>query len=287
MRIHIRTIETVEEMQKISSRFRKEGKLIGLVPTMGFLHEGHLSLVDKSKSICDITVVSIFVNPTQFSPNEDLKSYPRDFERDKKLLSQKSVDVIFYPSVEEIYTGDFQTNVEVLQKAKILEGESRPSHFKGVTTIVSILFNSIKPDYAFFGQKDAQQFFVIQQMVKDLKFDLKVIACPIVREKDGLAMSSRNSYLSKQEREDALVLFRALKYAGEMIKKGIRDAKKIILKMEDMIKQISSAKLDYIQIVDSNTFSLSETLVEGKDYYILIACKIGKTRLIDNLKIKV
>ena len=287
MRIHIRTIETVEEMQKISSRFRKEGKLIGLVPTMGFLHEGHLSLVDKSKSICDITVVSIFVNPTQFSPNEDLKSYPRDFERDKKLLSQKSVDVIFYPSVEEIYTGDFQTNVEVLQKAKILEGESRPSHFKGVTTIVSILFNSIKPDYAFFGQKDAQQFFVIQQMVKDLKFDLKVIACPIVREKDGLAMSSRNTYLSKQEREDALVLFRALKYAGEMIKKGIRDAKKIILKMEDMIKQISSAKLDYIQIVDSNTFSLSETLVEGKDYYILIACKIGKTRLIDNLKIKV
>ncbi len=287
MRIHIRTIETVEEMQKISSRFRKEGKLIGLVPTMGFLHEGHFSLVDKSKSICDITVVSIFVNPTQFSPNEDLKSYPRDFERDKKLLSQKSVDVIFYPSVEEIYTGDFQTNVEVLQKAKILEGESRPSHFKGVTTIVSILFNSIKPDYAFFGQKDAQQFFVIQQMVKDLKFDLKVIACPIVREKDGLAMSSRNTYLSKQEREDALVLFRALKYAGEMIKKGIRDAKKIILKMEDMIKQISSAKLDYIQIVDSNTFSLSETLVEGKDYYILIACKIGKTRLIDNLKIKV
>ena len=287
MRIHIKTIATVEEMHKLSSRFRKEGKLIGLVPTMGFLHEGHLSLVDKSKSICDITVVTIFVNPTQFAPNEDLKSYPRDFERDKKLLSEKGVDVIFYPAVEEIYPDNFQTNVEVTNISKLLEGESRPSHFKGVTTIVSILFNSVSPHYAFFGQKDAQQVSVIQQMVNDLKFDIKIVVCPIVREKDGLAMSSRNVYLSKQERVDALVLSKSLKIAEDIIKQGIRDKEKIISKMKDLIQQVKSSNLDYIQIVDAITFNLIDELVDGKEYYILIACKIGSTRLIDNLKIKI
>ncbi len=287
MRIHIKTIATVEEMHKLSSRFRKEGKLIGLVPTMGFLHEGHLSLVDKSKSICDITVVTIFVNPTQFAPNEDLKSYPRDFERDKKLLSEKGVDVIFYPAVEEIYPDNFQTNVEVTNISKLLEGESRPSHFKGVTTIVSILFNSVSPHYAFFGQKDAQQVSVIQQMVNDLKFDLKIVVCPIVREKDGLAMSSRNVYLSKQERVDALVLSKSLKIAEDIIKQGIRDKERIISKMKDLIQQVKSSNLDYIQIVDAITFNLIDELVDGKEYYILIACKIGSTRLIDNLKIKI
>ncbi len=287
MRIHIKTIEAVEEMHKLSSRFRKEGKLIGLVPTMGYLHEGHLSLVEKSKSICDVTVVSIFVNPTQFAPNEDLKSYPRDLERDKKLLSQKEVDVIFFPSVEEIYPKDFQTNVEVTDITKILEGESRPSHFKGVTTIVSILFNSVSPHYVFFGQKDAQQAAVIQQMVNDLKFDLKIVVCPIVREKDGLAMSSRNVYLSKQEREDALVLSKSLKLAEEMIKKGTKSVKEILFKMKEQVEQVQTSNLDYIQIVDANKFNLVNDLMEGKEYYILIACKIGNTRLIDNLKIKI
>ncbi len=274
-------------MHKLSSRCRKEGKSIGLVPTMGFLHEGHLSLVDNSKSICDITVVSVFVNPTQFSPTEDLTSYPRDFERDKKLLSQKGVDVLFYPQVEEIYPDDFQTYVEVSNKTKTLEGESRPSHFKGVTTIVSILFNCISPHYAFFGQKDAQQVCVIQQMVNDLKFNLKIIVCPIVREKDGLAMSSRNVYLLEHEREDALVLFNSLNFAKGMIKQNVKNSQEIILKMRELIQQVPSANLDYIQIVDSNTFNTIDNLEEGKEYYVLIACKIGKTRLIDNLKIKV
>ena len=287
MKIHIKTITTVEEMHKLSSRFRKEGKLIGLVPTMGYLHEGHLSLVEKSKSICDVTVVSIFVNPTQFAPNEDLKSYPRDFERDKKVLSQKGVDVIFYPSAEEIYPQDFQTNVEVSSITKILEGESRPGHFKGVTTIVTILFNSVSPHYAFFGQKDAQQAAIIQQMVNDLKFDLKIVICPIIREKDGLAMSSRNVYLSKQEREDALVLSKSLKLAEELIKQGKRSVMEIISKMKGLVEHAPSSYLDYIQIVEANKFNLVDNLMEGKEYYILIACKIGKTRLIDNLKIKI
>ncbi len=287
MRIQIKTVTTVEEMHKLSSRYRKEGKLIGLVPTMGFLHEGHLSLVEKSKSICDITVVSIFVNPTQFAPNEDLSSYPRDFERDKNLLTQKGVDIIFCPSVEEIYPGDFQTNVEVSDITKILEGESRPTHFKGVTTVVSILFNSISPHYAFFGQKDAQQVTVIKRMVNDLKFDLKIVVCPIVREKDGLAMSSRNFYLSKKEKEDALVLHKSLKLGSELIHLGERNPKEIIIKMKVLIQQVSSSNLDYIKIVDANTFKLAEDLIEGKEYYILIACKIGKTRLIDNSKVKV
>lgn len=287
MKIHIKAVITVEEMQKLSSRYRKEGKLIGLVPTMGYLHEGHLSLVDKSKSICDVTVVSIFVNPTQFAPNEDLKSYPRDFERDKKLLSQKGVDVIYSPSVEDIYDDNFQTGVEVSSITKILEGKSRPSHFGGVTTIVSILFNSVSPHYAFFGQKDAQQAAVIRQMVNDLKFDLKIVVCPIVREKDGLAMSSRNVYLSKQEREDALVLSKSLKLAEEMIKQGERTAKEIISKMKKLVEQVQSSNLDYIQIVETNKFNLVDDLMDGKEYYILIACKIGKTRLIDNLKITI
>ncbi len=182
---------------------------------------------------------------------------------------------------------DFQTNVEVASIAKILEGESRPTHFKGVTTIVSILFNSVSPHYAFFGQKDAQQVAIIQQMVNDLKFDIKIIVCPIVREKDGLAMSSRNVYLTEQEREDALVLSKSLKLAEEMIKQGERIAKEIISNMKKLIQQVKSSNLDYIQIVEASKFNFVDDLIDGKEYYILIACKIGKTRLIDNIKIKI
>ncbi len=282
----IKTVTSVKTMQKLSSKFREAGKIIGLVPTMGYLHEGHLSLVEKSKSICDITIVSIFVNPKQFSPTEDLKSYPRDFKRDKKLLRQKNVDVIFYPSVKDIYTENFQSYVEVNNIAKILEGEKRPAHFKGVTTIVSILFNSVLPHYAFFGQKDAQQVSVIKQMTRDLKFNLKIKVLPIVRERDGLAMSSRNIYLSTYERQDALVLSKALKLGKELINNGETKTDKIILNMERLIKKVSSAKLDYAQIVDVDNFKMINKIISGTEYFILIACKIGETRLIDNVKIK-
>lgn len=254
---------------------------------MGFLHEGHLSLVRKSKSLTDITVVSIFVNPTQFSPNEDLEKYPRDLEKDKTLLLSEGTDLLFIPSVKEIYPDDFQTYVSVEKMTALLEGETRPTHFKGVTTIVNILFNIVLPDIAFFGQKDAQQSVVIKQMVKDLKLPVKIEVCPIVREPDGLAMSSRNIYLSPEERNDALVLSAALKAGSELIKSGEKDTAKLINEMRVFFEKITSARLDYIQIVDEESFISSTKLVSEKKYFILCACRIGKTRLIDNLLVPV
>ena len=273
-------------MHRLSREVRESGKTIGLVPTMGFLHEGHLSLVKKSKEQCDVTVVSIFVNPTQFSPNEDLEKYPRDLEKDKKLLLESEVDYIFYPDVKEIYPEKFQTYVQVDEITKNLEGEFRPTHFKGVTTIVSILFNCVNPNQAFFGQKDAQQAAVIKQMVRDLKFDIKITICPVVRESDGLALSSRNIYLSSEERRDALVLNKALKTASIMISEGEVNSIQIIYEMKRIINSVSSSDLDYVRIVNAEDFSEAETLEPGDEYYILIACKIGKTRLIDNQLIK-
>lgn len=274
-------------MQAFSRQIKKEGKKIGLVPTMGYLHEGHLSLVKKAFESADIVVVSVFVNPTQFAPNEDFSKYPRDEERDRKLLMELNVDVLFLPSAEEIYPRDYQTYVEVNGITKTLEGESRPTHFKGVTTIVSILFNCVMPDVAVFGQKDAQQAAVIKQMVRDLKFDLEILVAPIVREADGLAMSSRNIFLSAEERKDALVLNSSLRYAGQMISGGISNAEEIIEKMKTQIESVNSAKLDYIRIVDAGNFGAAERLSSGKEYYILIACRIGKTRLIDNMFLRV
>lgn len=254
---------------------------------MGYLHQGHLSLVKRSRSKADVTVVSIFVNPTQFAPSEDLASYPRDLKRDRALLLKEEVDILFFPSADEIYSGDFQTSVGVERITSELEGSSRPTHFRGVTTIVSILFNCVKPDFAFFGQKDAQQATVIRRMVKDLKFDTRIVVCPIVREKDGLAMSSRNVYLSAGERKDALVLSRSLKIAGEMIKAGEKNSEKILGKMKKLVNSVKSSKLDYVSIVDADSFSAEKRLVNGKKYFILIACKIGKTRLIDNMLVKI
>jgi len=249
---------------------------------MGFLHEGHLSLVKKSNELCDVTVVSIFVNPTQFGPNEDLEKYPRDFEKDKSLLIKNNADVIFYPSADEIYPEGFQSFVEVTGITSKLEGESRPTHFRGVTTVVSILFNIVKPDVAIFGQKDAQQAAVICRMVKDLKLVLEIVVAPIVREPDGLAMSSRNVYLSQTERIDALVLSKSLSLADELIEKGERKTIAIISEMIKMIDSATSSNLDYVKIVDAHNFEEIEVLADGGKYYILIACKIGKTRLIDN-----
>ena len=254
---------------------------------MGFLHEGHLSLVKKSKKQTDVTFVSIFVNPTQFAPNEDFAKYPRDIIKDKKLLKKFNVDYLFIPSADEIYSDNFQTTVEVNKISKLLEGEFRPTHFKGVTTIVSILFNIVNPDIAYFGQKDAQQAAVIKQMVKDLKFDIKINVRPIVREKDGLALSSRNIYLSSKEREDALIINKSLKLAEKLIKDGEKKSENIITSMKEIITSVETSKLDYVKIVNSETFEIVDDILTGDKIYILIACKIGATRLIDNCLIKI
>ncbi len=275
------------QMQRLSRKLKAENKAIGFVPTMGFLHEGHISLVKKSKQKSDVTVVSIFVNPAQFAPNEDFEKYPRDLRHDKNLLTASGADYLFIPDVSEVYQTNYQTFVEVNEISRILEGEFRPFHFKGVTTIISILFNCVLPDYTFFGQKDAQQVAVVRQMTKDLKFATEIIACPIIREKDGLAMSSRNSYLSIKERSDALVLFKALKLAEKLVMEGERLSDIIISKMINEINSIDSSKIDYVRIVDVDKFSQVDRLISGGRYYFLIACKIGNTRLIDNVIIKV
>jgi len=254
---------------------------------MGFLHEGHLSLIRESKKTCDVTIVSIFVNPTQFGPSEDFRSYPRDVERDNKLLKSEEVDYLFLPSTEEIYPKNFQTYVNVESITKKLEGEYRPTHFRGVSTVVLILLNCTQPDYAFFGQKDAQQLAVIKQMVKDLKLDVKIIGCPIVREADGLAMSSRNVYLSPTERKEALVLHRSIELAKQIISSGEREVNIILSDMTELFSKIPSANLDYIKIVEADTFEIVDELEIGKEYFVLLACKIGKTRLIDNTKISI
>jgi len=274
-------------MQKVSSSLKSAGKTVGFIPTMGFLHEGHLSLVKRSKELCDVTIVSVFVNPTQFSPSEDLAHYPRDIEKDNKLLLEQKVDYLFFPDANEIYPENFQTFVAVNHITKKLEGEFRPTHFKGVTTVVNILFNCVMPDHAFFGQKDAQQAAVIKQMVNDLKIPVNIIVCPIVRETDGLAMSSRNVYLSKDERKDALALYSALQKAKKMIGEGERRVPLIITEMMTIIEKVKSSKLDYIKIVETKSFEIVEELKSSNEYYILIACKFGSTRLLDNELIKV
>jgi pantoate--beta-alanine ligase len=270
------------EMQQYSNNLRSEGKTIGFVPTMGYLHEGHISLLRASKNECVVSVVSIFVNPTQFSPNEDLAKYPRDFERDFSLLEKEDCDILFYPEPSEIYPQNYQTYVVVDGITNVLEGQYRPTHFRGVTTIVNLLFNIILPHKAYFGQKDAQQCAVILKMVNDLRMNLEVRICPIIRESDGLAMSSRNIYLSDAERIDALVLSRAIITANELIISGERNVAEILDAMLGIINCAKSSSLDYIEIVDFFTFEKVEKLFKRKKYLILIACKIGKTRLIDN-----
>jgi pantoate--beta-alanine ligase len=283
----MRIISKVKEMQKVADELRKEGKIIGVVPTMGYLHEGHLSLIRLAKEKSDVVITTIFVNPLQFAPNEDYDRYPRDFERDVKLAQSAGCDIIFHPSVEEMYPQNFLTYVEVDKLTKVLEGEFRPTHFRGVTTVVAKLFNITKPHIAVFGQKDAQQALIINQMVRDLNFDIEIIVAPIVREPDGLAMSSRNVYLSDSERKDATVLYESLKLAEKLIENGERNSKNIILKMEELIKSKPTAKIDYIAIVEPETLEKVETLSEGKEYLIALAVRIGSTRLIDNTIVKI
>ncbi|MBU1704198.1 MAG: pantoate--beta-alanine ligase [Nanoarchaeota archaeon] len=276
-------IKTVKEMQQFSEKVRAEGKTIGFVPTMGYLHDGHLSLARKAKE-CDVVVASIFVNPTQFGENEDLDAYPRDFERDKTLLEKEGVDVIFYPTTQEMYPEDKLTWVEVFGLTDVLCGASRPTHFRGVTTVVAKLFNIVKPHKAYFGQKDYQQSLVIRKMVKDLNFDVEIVTCPIVREKDGLAMSSRNTYLDEEQRKSALSLSQSLKMAKELIDKGEDEAEFIKEKITEFISKQPFTKIDYVEIVNSENLKKLDK-IEGK-VLIALAVFVGKPRLIDNMLIE-
>ena len=274
-------VEKVKDMKELSKKYLKENKTIGFVPTMGFLHKGHLSLVKRAREENDIVVVSIFVNPTQFGPNEDYESYPRDFERDVKLLKELNVDVVFHPPVEEMYPKDFSTYVEETKLSRYLCGKSRPGHFRGVCTIVTKLFNIVHPTRAYFGQKDAQQFRVIKRMVRDLNMDIELVECPIVREHDGLAMSSRNIYLSDDERVQALALYNSLKLAENLIKSGERDAGVVKSAMKEFLSRYDKVKIDYVEIVDEETLEPVKH-IEGK-VIVAIACWVGKARLIDNV----
>lgn len=279
----IRDIKTLREVVKAKKR---QGFSIGFVPTMGYLHAGHMSLVKAAKADTDFVVTSIFVNPTQFGEGEDLDAYPRDLEGDQAQLEKEKVDILFYPSVEEMYPEGYSTYVEVEgDMTGVLCGSSRPGHFKGVATVVTKLFNMVSPDKAFFGQKDAQQVSVIERMVKDLNMDVEIIPCPIHREADGLAMSSRNTYLSEKERKDALVLSSSLFMAKDLIEKGERSAETIIERIIDKIKSVDYAIIDYVEIVDALTLNKIEEL-QG-EILIAIAVKIGKPRLIDNLRLEV
>ena len=259
----------------------RSGKTLGFVPTMGALHEGHMSLVRASKSRCDVTAVSIFVNPLQFGPTEDLTKYPRPIERDVALLEGVGADLLFLPSVEEMYPAGAKTRVMVDELSGKLDGASRPGHFNGVTTVVSKLFEIVRPDFAFFGQKDAAQVAVLRKMVRDLDMDVEMVVCPIVREKDGLAMSSRNVYLSPEQRQQALVLHRSLMRVQHAADQGERDAAKLRQIGEQVIAEEPGARLDYFAIVDPDTLDAVEDAARGA--LVAVAAYVGTTRLIDNI----
>jgi pantoate--beta-alanine ligase len=269
---------SVAEMKKLR---RECAGSVGLVPTMGYLHEGHLQLAMRAKSENVVAVATIFVNPTQFGPGEDFKSYPRDLDRDLSLLEKAGAGIVFVPSDKEMYPAHYDTWVEVRGITAKLEGKSRPTHFQGVTTVCNKLFNIIQPDRAYFGQKDAQQVIVIQKMVSDLNMNLEVIVCPTVRESDGLAMSSRNTYLNREERVSAVVLYKSLCMANDMYDRGERDAAKIRRAMHDLISGEPAARIDYISIADSVT--LDEADIIGGRVLVSLAVRIGKPRLIDNI----
>ncbi|QTA88158.1 Pantothenate synthetase [Desulfonema magnum] len=260
---------------------RRSGKTIAFVPTMGFLHEGHLSLMREGRNRCDDVVISIFVNPTQFGPGEDLESYPRSFERDCELAEKQGVNAIFAPNEKELYGKNFQTYVKLEDLPNHLCGISRPVHFRGVATVVTKLFNIVKPHFAIFGQKDYQQVAVIRQMVKDLNFDIEIVGHPTVRETDGLAMSSRNSYLTPDQRVSALSLYASLKKAQTLLENGITDAAEIIRAASELITSHPGTAIDYITICDPETLADMETI--SKPALMALAVKVGKTRVIDNM----
>lgn len=275
----MKIVSTIEEVRAQVREWKKEGKTVGFVPTMGYLHEGHASLMDAAGEN-DKVVVSIFVNPMQFGPNEDLASYPRDLEHDAKVCEAHGVDLIFHPTPEEMYGDNFYSYVDMNVLTEELCGLSRPVHFRGVCTVVAKLFNIVTPDKAYFGQKDAQQLAVIKRMVKDLNMPLTIVGCPIIREEDGLAKSSRNTYLSPEERKAALVLSRSIFLGKKMVEQGEQNCQKIKDAMTAEIEKEPLAKIDYVKIVDLSTMQQVETTEHG--VLAAIAVYIGKTRLIDN-----
>ena len=275
---------TIKDVRERVNAWKREGLTVGFVPTMGYLHEGHKSLMESARANNDRVVVSVFVNPMQFGPNEDLESYPRDFEKDSALCESVGVDLIFHPEPEEMYADGFCSYVDMNGLTTELCGKSRPIHFRGVQTVVLKLFNIVKPDRAYFGQKDAQQLAVIRRMVKDLNVDTEIVGCPIVREADGLAKSSRNTYLNPDERKAALILSRSLKLGRELIENGETDSKAVIKAITDSINTEPLAKIDYVDVVDFDTITPVDKI--GKSVLVAIAVYIGKTRLIDNFIIE-
>ena len=283
----MKVVTTIREMQQEADRRRREGLRIGVVPTMGYLHEGHLSLIRIARQHADVVVTTIFVNPTQFGPNEDFAKYPRDLDRDKGLADSAGTDILFTPTEKEMYPNNYLTYVEVEKITKLLEGKFRPMHFRGVSTVVAKLFNIVKPHIAVFGQKDAQQAVVIRQMIRDLDFDVDLVVAPIVREQDGLAMSSRNVYLSPTERSQGTVLFESLKLAERIVQSGERDCSVVTSKMKDLITSRSSATIDYISIADQTTLDEAERLKPGDSVLVSLAVRFPSVRLIDDIIIKV
>ena len=281
----MKVVTGIDQMQMVAEKARCAGKKIGFVPTMGYLHEGHLNLIRRAGQLSQLVVVSIFVNPTQFGPQEDYQSYPGDLTRDTRLSQQAGCDILFVPSVEEMYPKGYCSYIEVKGLTQVLCGASRPGHFRGVTTVVTMLFNIVKPHLAVFGQKDAQQAIVIRRMIRDLKQNLEIVIVPTVREHDGLAMSSRNEYLTPKERAEAPVLFRALEWARSQIGAGERSTKNLIQGMTRMIEAGERAEIDYISIVDAAQLRSLEQL-EG-DVLIALAVTFGRARIIDNLLIRV
>ena len=276
----MRVVEKVNDVRATVKEWKAKGLKVGFVPTMGYLHEGHESLIKKASEENDRVVVSIFVNPIQFGPKEDLSTYPRDLDRDSKVCKSAGADIIFHPENEEMYFKDFSTFVDMNGLTDGLCGKSRPTHFRGVCTVVTKLFNIVAPDRAYFGEKDAQQLAVIKRMVRDLNIDVEIIGCPIVREKDGLAKSSRNTYLSVEERNAATILNKSLSLAKEKIQAGERDSEVIIKLIQEVINSEKLARIDYIEVVDSLSMEKVERI--EKSVLVAIALFIGKTRLIDN-----
>lgn len=276
----MKVVGTIKEVRTLVKEWKKNGESVGFVPTMGYLHEGHGSLITKARENNDKVVVSIFVNPLQFGPSEDLESYPRDLEKDSKFCESLGADLIFHPEPEEMYHEDFSSYVDMSVLTEELCGLSRPVHFRGVCTVVSKLFNIVQPDNAYFGEKDAQQLAIIKHMVQDLNMDVNVVGCPIVREEDGLAKSSRNTYLSTEERQAALILSKTIELAKKLIAEGEKDADVVVAKMKANIETEPMAKIDYVKAVNGLTMQQQKEI--KAPMLIAMAVYIGKTRLIDN-----
>lgn len=275
-------ISKIDVIREQLNTYRKAGKKIGLVPTMGYFHQGHLSLMEIARQKCDVVVTSLFVNPTQFAPGEDFETYPKNLTRDQELAKNQGVDILFVPTEKLLYPEPFFTYVISEKLSKVLCGNKRTNHFRGVTTIVAKLFNIVQPDIAVFGQKDYQQAIIIQKMVEDLNFPIEIIVAPIVREKDGLAMSSRNTYLTKEQRKQAPVIFKALSRAQELFQSGETNSKIIHALINETIKSSSLAKIEYIEIVNAKNLKKDLNIIPGT--FVAVAVYYGKTRLIDNLR---